>query len=236
MPIPKGLDWDLWLGPREKVDFHSAYAPVAWRDFWDYGLGAMGDFGCHDLDAAVWALDLPTPTSVEMHPAGFMDDTIIPHGELGYFEFVARGDKPPVKITWYSGGPKPEKPDVMGDAELPDRGVMFVGDKGRIMDRAYSAGPELLEPELKENFKEPASTLAATNGHHQDWIDAARGGPAASSNFEYGAHLTEITLLGVVALRLGKKIEWDHDTMSVTNSDEADRIIKGSYRAGWELK
>ena len=236
MPIPKGLDWDLWLGPREKVDFHSAYAPVAWRDFWDYGLGAMGDFGCHDLDAAVWALDLPTPTSVEMHPAGFMDDTIIPHGELGYFEFPARGDKPPVKITWYSGGPKPPKPESMKDAELPDRGVMFVGEKGHIMDRAYSASPLLLEPELRENFKEPAATLATTNGHYQDWIDAARGGAPASSNFEYGAHLTEITLLGVVALRVGKKIEWDQESMSVTNSNEADRIIKGTYRPGWELK
>ena len=236
MPVPKGLDWDLWLGPREKVDFHSAYAPVAWRDFWDYGLGAMGDFGCHDLDAAVWALDLPTPTSVEMHPAGFMDDTIIPHGELGYFDFPARGDKPPVKITWYSGGPKPPKPAALKDAELPGRGVMFVGEKGHIMDRAYSASPLLLEPELRENFKEPATTLAPTNGHHQDWIDAARGGPAASSNFEYGAHLTEITLLGVLALRLGKKIEWDQESMSVTNSDEADKIIKGTYRSGWELK
>ena len=236
MPIPKGLDWDLWLGPREKVDFHSAYAPVAWRDFWDYGLGAMGDFGCHDLDAAVWALDLPTPTSVEMHPAGFMDDTIIPHGELGYFEFPARGDKPPVKITWYSGGPKPPKPESMKDAELPDRGVMFVGEKGHIMDRAYSASPLLLEPELRENFKEPTATLATTNGHYQDWIDAARGGAPASSNFEYGAHLTEITLLGVVALRVGKKIEWDQESMSVTNSNEADRIIKGTYRPGWELK
>ena len=235
MPMPKGLDWDLWLGPREKVNFHSAYAPVAWRDFWDFGLGAMGDFGCHDLDAAVWALDLPTPSSVEMYPAGFMSDDIIPHGELGYFEFPARGDKPPVKITWYSGGPKPPKPEVMKDAELPGRGVMFVGDKGHIMDRAYSGSPELLEPELKKNFQEPAATLAPTNGHHQDWIDAARGGPAASSNFEYGAHLTEITLLGVVALRLGKKIQWDHESMSVTNSDEADRIIKGTYRAGWEL-
>ena len=196
----------------------------------------MGDFGCHDLDAAVWALDLPTPTSVEMHPAGFMDDTIIPHGELGYFEFPARGDKPPVKITWYSGGPKPPKPESMKDAELPDRGVMFVGEKGHIMDRAYSASPLLLEPELRENFKEPADTLAATNGHYQDWIDAARGGAPASSNFEYGAHLTEITLLGVVALRVGKKIEWDQESMSVTNSNEADRIIKGTYRPGWELK
>ena len=236
MPVPKGLDWDLWLGPREKVGFHSAYAPVAWRDFWAFGLGAMGDFGCHDLDAAVWALDLPLPSTVEMHPAGFMSDDIIPHGELGYFEFPARGDKPPIKITWYSGGPKPPKPEVMKDAELPGRGVMFVGEKGHIMDRAYSAGPELLEPELKENFKEPATTLAPTNGHHQDWIDAARGGPAASSNFEYGAHLTEITLLGVLALRVGKKIEWDSESMSVTNSDEADQIIKGTYRTGWELK
>ena len=236
MPMPKGLDWDLWLGPREPVGFHSAYAPVAWRDFWDFGLGAMGDFGCHDLDAAVWALDLPTPSTVEMHPAGFMDDDIIPFGELGYFEFPARGEKPPVKITWYSGGPKPPKPEVMKDAELPERGVMFVGEKGHIMDRAYSAGPELLEPELKENFQEPATTLAATNGHHQDWIDAIRGGPAASSNFAVGAHLTEITLLGVVALRLGKKIHWDHESMSVTNSDEADRLIKGSYRSGWEME
>ena len=124
----------------------------------------------------------------------------------------------------------------MKDAELPDRGVMFVGEKGHIMDRAYSAGPELLEPELKENFQEPATTLAATNGHHQDWIDAIRGGPAASSNFAVGAHLTEITLLGVVALRLGKKIHWDHESMSVTNSDEADRLIKGSYRSGWEME
>ena len=105
-----------------------------------------------------------------------------------------------------------------------------------IMDRAYSAGPELLEPELKENFQEPPTTLAVTNGHHQDWIDAARGGPAASSNFAVGAHLTEISLLGVVALRLGKKIHWDHESMSVTNSDEADRFIKGTYRSGWELQ
>ena len=124
----------------------------------------------------------------------------------------------------------------MKDAELPDRGVMFVGEKGHIMDRAYSAGPELLEPELKENFQVPPKTLPPTNGHHQDWIDAIRGGSAASSNFAYGAHLTEITLLGVVALRVGKKIHWDHDSMRVTNSDEADRIIKGSYRSGWELK
>ncbi len=235
MPVPKGLDWDLWLGPRKTVDFHSAYAPVAWRDFWDYGLGAMGDFGCHDLDAAVWALNLATPTSVEMYPAGYMDNDIIPFGEIGYFDFAARGDQPPVKITWYSGGPKPEKPEALKDRELPGRGVMFVGEKGHLLNAAYAGGPELLEPELKENFETPKQTIVRSNGHHQDWIDAARGGPTASSNFAVGAHLTEITLLGVMALRLGKKIHWDHDNMKVANSNEADSIINGEYRNGWKL-
>ncbi|QEG20803.1 Gfo/Idh/MocA family protein [Mariniblastus fucicola] len=234
MPIPKGLDWDLWQGPRKAASFHSAIAPVGWRDFWTYGLGAMGDFGCHDLDAAVWALELGKPTSVEMHPAGYMDNDIVPFGELGYFDFAARGDKPPVKITWYSGGPKPKKPEAMKDDEFPGRGVMFVGEKGTLVNAAYGSGPELLEPELK-NFQLPAATLPKTNGHHQDWIDAARGGPAASSNFEVGAHLTEITLLGVVALRLGKKIQWDDDNMKVTNSEKAEPIINGEYRAGWKL-
>ena len=236
MPVPKGLDWDLWLGPRKPIDFHSAYAPVAWRDFWKFGLGAMGDFGCHDLDAAVWALDLKTPTSVEMHPAGYMDDDIIPFGEIGYFEFAARGDQPPVKITWYSGGPKPKKPEAMKDRELPGRGVMFVGDKGHLLNAAYANGPELLEPELKENFVEPTKKIERSKGHHQDWIDAARGGPAASSNFAIGAHLTEITLLGVIALKLGKKIKWNHDQMKVTNAKDADPIINGEYREGWKLQ
>jgi predicted dehydrogenase len=235
MPVPKGFDWDLWLGPRKPVDFHSVYAPVAWRDFWDYGLGAMGDFGCHDLDAATWALDLKKPTHVEMHPAGFMSDEIIPFGELGYFEFAARGEKPPVKITWYSGGPKPEKPDALTGRELPGRGVMFVGDKGQLLIPAYENGPVFVEPELQEKFKDAPKTLARSNGHHQDWIDAARGGPEASSNFAYGAHLTEITLLGVLALRLGKKIEWDDEAMKVSNSDKAEKIINGEYRSGWEL-
>lgn len=235
MPVPQGLDWNLWLGPRKAVDFHSAYAPVGWRDFWDFGLGAMGDFGCHDLDAAVWALNLATPTSVEMHPAGYMDSNIVPFGELGYFEFAARGDRPPVKITWYSGGLKPEKPESMKDRAFPGRGALFVGDKGHLLNDPYGNGPQLLEPELKQDFQMPEPTLAKTNGHHQDWIDAARGGPAASSNFEVGAHLTEITLLGVVALRLGKKIHWDHANLKVANSDEADVLINGEYRDGWEL-
>ena len=102
--MPAGLNWDLWLGPREPRPFHPAYAPVTWRDFWAFGTGTMGDFGCHDLDNSLWALDLDAPLSVEAFPAGDMDAEIAPHGEICYYEFGPRGDKPPVKITWYDGG------------------------------------------------------------------------------------------------------------------------------------
>ena len=112
---------------------------------------------------------------------------------------------------------------------------MFVGDKGQLLVPAYEPGPVFVEPELQEKYKDAPKTLARSTGHHQEWIDAARGGDAAGSNFAYGAFLTEITLLGVLALRLGKKIDWDNDAMKVTNSDKAEKILKGEYRSGWEL-
>src|SRR5690606_27587675 len=100
-PVPEGLNWDLWLGPRKERPFHSSYAPVSWRDYWDFGCGALGDFGCHDLDAACWALDLHAPEWVEVHPAGPMSQHLAPYGEIGYFQFAARGEHPPVRIQWY---------------------------------------------------------------------------------------------------------------------------------------
>lgn len=113
--------------------------------------------------------------------------------------------------------------------------MRFLGDKGQLLVPAYENGPVFMDSEQQEKFKDAPKTLARSNGHHQDWIDAARGGQEASSNFAYGAHLTEITLLGVLALRLGKKIQWDDEAMKVSNSDKAEAIIKGEYRSGWEL-
>lgn len=234
MPTPKGLNWDLWLGPRNPARFHSAYAPVSWRDFWDYGLGAMGDFGCHDLDSAVWALDLPAPTTVEMFPAGKMNDDIIPFGEIGYFHFDRPG-KSPVKVTWYSGGPRPEKPVSMPiDKQLPSRGVMFVGEKGELVCGGAGGKPQIVDPAMAAEFKPPKPVIRRSNGHHRDWIDAIKGGPKPSSHFEIGAHLTEITLLGVAALRLRQQIQYDASAMKTTNVD-GERILNGEYRAGWEL-
>jgi predicted dehydrogenase len=236
-PIPKGLDWDLWLGPRKQRDFHETYAPVSWRDYWDFGCGAMGDFGCHDLDAAVWGLDLTAPERVTLHAAGYSDENITPYGEIGYFEFPARGDQPAVKLNWYAGGLKPDYPELVPrEVELPGRGSLYIGEKGVMLYGGGGDTPQLFPNSLADSFQLTNPSLAPTNGHHRDWIDAIKGGAQASSHFEYGALLTEITLLGVMSLRLGgATIDWDAKNMKAKGLPKADRIIQEPVRKGWEM-
>jgi predicted dehydrogenase len=235
-PVPEGLNWDLWIGPREPRPYHPAYAPVTWRDFWAFGGGGLGDFGCHDLDAAMWALDLHEPSSVEGHPAGQTNREIAPHGEICYYQFPARGDKPPVKVTWYDGGLMPPRPDEFSsDENLPSRGVLFVGDKGLLLCGGAGGKPRLLPDSTMDGYRRPPASLKRSRGHHRDWLDAIKGGDPASSNFAYGAKLTEVTLLGILSLRTGKKIYWDAENMKAKNLAEADPILHESYRSGWEL-
>lgn len=235
-PVPPGIRWDLWLGPRKERPYHSAYSPVTWRDFWDFGSGALGDFGCHDLDSAVWALDLKHPSTIEGRPAGHTNDEIAPHGEIVYYEFPARGDQPPVRVTWYDGGLKPPAPaEIPAGSALPGRGVLFVGDKGKMLCDGAGGACRLLPYEMTSQYEKPAKTIPRSNGHHRDWLTACQGGPAASSNFEYGARLTEIALLGVASLRLGKKIHWNGEDATATGLPAAAAIIKEEYRDGWEI-
>ncbi|MDH3650930.1 MAG: Gfo/Idh/MocA family oxidoreductase [Saprospiraceae bacterium] len=236
-PIPKGLDWDLWLGPRASRPFHEVYAPVTWRDFWDFGCGAMGDFGCHDLDAAVWGLNLAAPESVELFPAGYNDQDIAPHGEIGYYRFPARGDQQPVQVTWYSGGLRPAHPALLpDDISLSPRGALYVGEKGIMLYEGRGQAPKVFPKSLMDSVDLSQPSIAPTKGHHADWIAAIQGGESASSNFEYAARLTEITLLGVLSLRLGgKKIHWDAVNMKVKGMSEADRFIREPVREGWEM-
>jgi predicted dehydrogenase len=235
-PVPPGVNWDLWIGPREPRPYHPAYTPVTWRDFWAFGTGAQGDFGCHDLDAACWALELYAPTCIEAKPAGYMDDEIAPHGELCYFTFGPRGDTPPALLTWYTGGLMPPCPEELGEKlSLPGRGCLFVGDKGKLLCEGAGGPPRLLPYEKTREYKRPAKTLPRSKGHHRDWLDACKGGPPASSNFAYGAKLTELTLLGVLALRVGKRIYWDAANMKAKDLPAADPMIRGQYRKGWEL-
>ncbi len=235
-PVPAGINWDLWLGPRDPRPYHPAYTPVTWRDFWAFGTGAQGDFGCHDLDAAFWALDLQEPTCVEARPAGNMDDEIAPHGEMCYFTFGARGDKPPVVVTWYTGGLMPPCPEELGEkSSLPGRGVLFVGDKGVMLVEGAGGPPRLLPYEKTRDYEKPAETIPRVKGHHRDWLDACKGGKPASSNFEYGAKLTELVLLGVLSLRAQQRIYWDTAAMKARNLPAADPLIHGTYREGWKI-
>jgi len=237
--IPRGFNWDLWLGPTSWHPYNKLYTPVRWRDFWAFGCGALGDFGCHDMDAATWAFNLQPPESVEVLPAGnYGSKEIAPYGEIGHYQFSANGDQPPIKLIWYSGGLKPALPELLPrNAALSSRGAMFVGDKGIILNNGGTGSAPVILPEtLRNSFTPPEKSLPRSKGHHREWIDAIKGGPVAMSNFEYGARLTENVLLGVLSLRLGgKKIYWDAANMKVTGMPEADEIIREPVRKGWEI-
>ena len=231
-PLPQGFDWDLWLGPTTWRPYNEIYTPVRWRDFWFFGNGVLGDFACHDMNSATWALNLQAPESVEVFPAGNNGSPdIAPYGEIGYYKFAANGEQPQFKFTWYAGGLKPDRPEILPrKLELAGRGTMFIGDKGIILNN------QIYPEDRRMSFTPPAPSIPRSKGHHHEWIDAVKGGPAAMSNFEYGARLTEIALLGVLSLRLGgKKIYWDAMNMKAIGLPEADKIIREPVRKGWEM-
>jgi predicted dehydrogenase len=235
-PVPDGLSWDLWLGPAKARPFHPAYAPLMFHYWWDFGSGTLGNFGCHILDTAVWALDLGHPTFVEASSTPLSDETT-PVAMTCRYLFPARGDSPPVNLFWYDGGLRPPRPDCLElDEELPAAGgSLIVGDEGAILSGMWSGSPRIIPEEKMLRSRRPAPTIPRSRGHHRDWIDACKGGPPASANFEYGAHLTEIALLGLVALRTGKTLHWNGPEMRATNAPEAEPLIRGSFRKGWEL-
>ncbi len=237
-PVPQGLNWDLWLGPREPRPYNSVYVPVSWRDFWDFGTAPIGDFFCHNFDPALWALDLREPVSIEAHGAGGVDSYMAPVGGLYTYRFAPRGKMPAVKFTWYDGGLMPARPEGLGESDqlgAGGNGILFVGDKGLLTCPGWAGPPRLLPASRDAEYKRPPETLPRSNGHHRDWLDACKGGKPASANFEYGAVLTEIGLLGLVAMRVQKVMDWDAKAMKATNVPEADQYLKETYRPGWEL-
>lgn len=237
-PVPKGVNWDLWLGPRAMRPYSSAYTPVTWRDYWDFGTAPIGDFFCHNFDNACWALDLKAPVSIEAYGAGGVDADMAPPGGIYYYQFPARGKMPPVKFYWYDGGMRPPRPEGLDEDDqlgAGGNGTLFIGDKGMITCPGWAGDPRLLPGSRMDDFQRPARTLPRSKGHHRDWLDACKGGAPASADFVYGAALTEMGLLGLVALRVGKKMEWDAAAMKAPNAPQADRYLRGSYRKGWEI-
>jgi predicted dehydrogenase len=235
-PKPQGLAWDLFLGPAPYVEYHPVYHPFNWRGWVDWGCGAIGDMGAHLMDHSMWALDLGYPTTIETIATPF-NGVCFPNATMTIYEFPARGGEPPVKLTWYDGGLLPPKPVELGEDQIlsPMGGALLVGSKGKLIHDTYGRNPRLLPASLHESYGKPKAKLPRipNEGHEMNWVDAAKGKTTASCPFEYAAKLTEVMLLGVVALRAGRKIEYDGANMRITNVASANQYLDREPRAGW---
>jgi predicted dehydrogenase len=235
--IPTTLNWDLWLGPASQRPYHPAYHPAVWRCWWDFGSGMMGDRGAHTLDAAVWALKLGYPTSIEATSLDLNPDTH-PLASIVTYQFPARADLPPVKLTWYDGLRAPRPPELEDGRQMGhvEGGLLFKGTKGRLVGGVYGESPRLIPESRMKEYQLPPQTIPRVEGsHEQEWVRACKAGRPAGADFEYSALLTEICLLGNVAKRVDARIEWDGPNMKVTNLPEAQKYIQPPYREGWTL-
>ncbi len=238
-PVPDGLDWDRWIGPAPLRPYNEIYAPFNWRGWWDFGTGALGDMGCHIMDMPVWALELTHPTAVQASFSPFpRGNESGPVASIVTFEFPARGSKPPVTYTWYDGGLMPSRPkELEAGKRMPGTGSLLIGTKGVIM--ADEGGTGRIIPETAmQAYKRPPKRLKRVKGHYEDFVQGALGGDMPSSNFDVAGPLTEIVLLGNLAIRSGRnvRLEWDGPNMTVTNVPEANQYVKRTYREGWKLE
>ncbi len=235
--VPPTLNWDLWLGPARPRPYHPAYLPSVWRAWWDFGNGMMGDRGAHTLDAAVWALKLGYPARIQASSCGLNAD-VHPVSAMVTYEFPARENLPPVKLTWWEGlrAPWPEGLDKGWDMPK-EGGIIFHGSKGKIMAGVYDERPMLLPASLARDYQRPPKSIARIpgEGHEMEWVRACQEGRKAGSNFEYAALLTEICLLGNLAKRVDAPIEWDGPNMKVSNLPEANQYVRAEYRNGWSI-
>ncbi len=237
-PVPETLDWDLWLGPAPYRPYHPTYLPGNWRRWWDFGTGTLGDMGCHIIDPAWWALELTAPTSIEADPGPFSDETY-PTKTIITWEFPARGSHPPVTVKWYDGENRPPRPEDLEEGrKLPSQGGLYYGDKGTLM-LPHGSRPALVPYSKMRDYKMPEPFIPrekdGADGHYQEWVRACKGGPKPLSNFDYAGPLTEAILLGNIAAKAGRKIQWDSAALKVTNMPEINEYLRRKYRSGWTL-
>jgi predicted dehydrogenase len=261
-PIPKELDWDLWLGPAAFEEYHKEYLPFNWRGYWAFGTGALGDMGCHLIDPAFKTVGLGYPSEVEcsigavyekMWNASYYPESC-PVSSSVKMKFPGKNGKPDVKLYWMDGGIMPERPDELGADEKmggPDGGVIISGTKGKIMCETYGANPTLLPTSKTKELNVPQKIARVPEGHYLQWVNgciAGYGKTELSSPFSYAGPLTETILMGNLALRSWnikgtnggfpgrKKLLWDAVNMKITNFDEANQFVKRNYREGYSLR
>lgn len=232
--VPSHVHWDLWLGNApERPYVAGAYHPFHWRGWWDFGTGALGDMGCHILDPVVNALALSAPRTVwaegpEPHPESGPDWCIV-HYEFPGTEYTT----PDLKLSWYEAGKQPPRELFQAPDDWPgsDNGVLFVGEKGNLFV-GFPENPQLFPV---ESFRDYSIPEIADHNHYTEWTSAIVGKGTTSCPFSYSGPLTETVLLGNVAYRTGKKLEWNSQQLKATNVPEADALIHRDYRAGWQL-
>lgn len=260
---PMTMDWNLWLGTAPHRPFHKSYAPFNWRGWWDFGTGALGDMACHIMDPAIRALDLKHPTHVQAYAPfkkrdwGRVHSTeSAPVASIIHYSFPARGDMPPVQMSWYDGGLMPPRPVELADDESMgdwSGGVIFEGTKGKLMCGSYGDSPRLLPKSRMDEFTPPDPTLPrmTQDNHQRNWIETIKGNDTCTSSFDYAGPFTEVVLLGNLALRSlytseertddnnnkyqaftgeGLKLAWDAENMRITNYEPANLFVKREYR------
>jgi predicted dehydrogenase len=252
---PSGMDWDLWIGPAPYRPYHSAYHPANWRPWWDFGTGTVGDMACHTLHAYFKELKLGSPKTVygnsSIRHKGFFQYVSTPecqsHANTVSWEFDARGDLPPLMVHWYDGGIKPHRPlELDRSMELPESGLLFVGEKGKLVTDYAGGNPfgkrgrgvagGLLLPEKDfADFRQPEKTLERCKDHYREWTEGCKTGKTTVCPVEFGCEMTEMALLGTLALRTRRTLAWDAKAMRVTNNKTADDLVNPAYRDGWTL-
>jgi predicted dehydrogenase len=250
--VPAGLDWDLWLGPAQPRPYHPMYHPAKWRAWWDFGTGSLGDMACHIIDPLFWALKLKYPVSVEANISRYWHaffqatepkNEMFPRSTIVRFRFPAREGMPAVDVTWWDGGLLPARPAALEPGRRMgnrDGGILLIGDKGAILAGCYGESPRLVPETAMKKYKRPSRTIEripdGPDGHEQNWIRACKGGQPAISNFDYSGPLSEMVLMGNLAIRFpDRELSWDGAAMKVTNDTDADSYVRRQYRDGWHL-
>lgn len=234
-PIPQHFHWDLWLGtaPSRPYRAGKTYHPFHWRGWWDFGTGALGDMGCHLIDPSFKALELGFPISVWAEGPSPLPESG-PRWSIVHYDFPGtQYTTKQLRMTWYEAGLKPPShlfnapPDWPGSAN----GTLFIGEKGNL----FLGWPEPAQLFPEDTFSNYILPRHSDDNHYTQWTNAILEREIPSAPFSYSGPLTETVLLGNVAFRTQKKLEWDHDNLQARGVPEATQYIRRPYRNGWEM-